>query len=75
MSLVESIQGGISRAIWKGIKHAGTAVAGVATALLLKHLNFPLSDEYQLAVAVFVTGALGTALKMLKDRFPNLAWL
>ena len=75
MGLIETIQGGISRAIWKGVKHAGTAIAGVGSALLLKYFHVPLSDEHQLAIAVFVTGALGTGLKMLKDRFPKLAWL
>ena len=76
MGIIESIEGGISRAIWKGVKHAGTAVAGVGSALLLKYLHVPLSDEHQLAVAVFVTGALGTGLKMIKDRFPKqLGWL
>lgn len=76
MGLIESIQSGISRAIWKGVKHAGTAVAGVATALLVKKLNFELAVDHQLAIAVFVTGALGTGLKMLKDKFPKqLGWL
>lgn len=75
MSLIESIKGGISRAVYKGIKHAGTAIAGVGAALLLKYLNVPLSDEHQLAIAVFITGALGTVLKMLKDRVSYLSWL
>ena len=76
MGLVESIKGGISRAIYKGIKHAGTALAGVATALLLKYLKFPLSEEHQLTIAVAVTGGLGTLLKMAKDKFPKqLGWL
>lgn len=76
MGIIETIESGISRAIWKGVKHAGTAVAGVATALLLKYLKFPLSEEHQLAIAVFVTGALGTGLKMVKDKFPKqLGWL
>ena len=76
MGIIESIQGGVSRAIWKGVKHAGTAVAGLGASLLLKHFNVPLSDEHQLAIAVFVTGALGTCIKMLKDKFPEkLGWL
>lgn len=76
MALIDSIKEGVSRAIYKGIKHAGTALAGVATALLLKYLNFPLSDEHQLAIAVAVTGGLGTLLKLLKDKFPKqLGWL
>jgi hypothetical protein len=76
MGLIESIQSGISRAIWKGVKHAGTAVAGVATALLVKKLNFELSADHQIAIAVAITGVLGTALKMLKDKFPKqFGWL
>lgn len=75
MSLIESIKGGISRAIYKGIKHAGTAIAGVGASLLLKYLNVPLSDEHQLAIAVFITGLLGTGIKMLKDKVPSLSWL
>ncbi len=75
MSLLESIKSGISRAIWKGVKHAGTALAGLLAAFLLKKFNFPLSDEHQVAIAVAVTGGLGTVLKMLKDRFPKLSWL
>jgi hypothetical protein len=76
MGLVETIEGGINRAIYKGIKHAGTAIAGVAAALLLKYLKFPLSDEHQVAIAVAVTGGLGTLLKVVKDKFPKqLGWL
>lgn len=76
MSLLDSIKSGISRSIWKGVKHAGTAVAGVATALLLKKLNFELSADHQVSIAVAVTGGLGMALKMLKDKFPKqLGWL
>lgn len=75
MGWVEAIEGGISRAIWKGVKHAGTAVAGIGSAVLLKYLHFPLSDEHQMAIAVFVTGALGTGLKMLKDKVPAFSWL
>ena len=75
MSIIESIKGGVSRAVWKGVKHAGTALAGVGASLLLKYFNVPLSDEHQLAIAVFVTGALGTAIKLLKDKVPSLSWL
>ena len=76
MSLIDSIKGGISRAIWKGVKHSGTAVAGVAATLLLKKLNFELSAEHQIQIAVAITGALGMALKMAKDKFPKqLGWL
>lgn len=76
MGLIETIEGGISRAIYKGIKHAGTALAGVATALLLKYLHFPLSEEHQLAIAVAVTGMLGSGINLLKQKFPKqLGWL
>lgn len=76
MGIVDSIKSGASRAIWKGAKHAGTAVAGVLATVLLKKLNFELSSEHQLQIALAVTGALGMALKMLKDKFPSkLGWL
>lgn len=76
MGLIETIESGISRAIWKGVKHAGTAAAGVGSALLLKYLHVPLTDEHQVAIAVFVTGALGTLIKLAKDKFPKqLSWL
>lgn len=75
MSIMDSIKSGISRAIWKGVKHAGTAVAGVAATLALKYAGLELSAEHQLYVATAITGLLGTGLKMLKDRFPALAWL
>lgn len=76
MGFSDSIKSGISRAIWKGVKHAGTAVAGVGATFLLNKLKFQLSADHQLAVAVAITGALGTALKMLKDKFPKqLGWL
>jgi len=75
MSILEKIKSGISRAIWKGVKHAGTAVAGFASTLLLKKAGVELSADHQLQIAVIVTGALGTGLKMLKDRFPQLGWL
>lgn len=76
MGLIQTVEGGISRAVWKGVKHAGTAVAGVVTALLLKKFNFPLSEDHQLAIAVAVTGGLGTLLKLVKDKFPKqLGWL
>lgn len=76
MGLVDSIKSGVSRAIWKGVKHAGTAVAGLAAALLLKKLNYELSADHQVAIAVAVTGGLGTALKLVKDKFPKqFGWL
>lgn len=76
MGLMDSVKSGLSRAIWKGVKHAGTAVAGGAAALLLKKLNFELAQEHQVQIAIAITGALGTGLKMLKDRFPKqLGWL
>lgn len=74
--LVDKIKSGVSRAVWKGIKHAGTAVAGGAAALLVNKLGYHLSDVHQAAIAVAVTGFLGSALKMAKDRFPSqLGWL
>lgn len=75
MSIIESIKSGISRAIWKGVKHAGTAVAGVLATLSLKYAGLDLSPEHQLAVATFITGLLGTGLKLLKDKVPALSWL
>jgi hypothetical protein len=76
MSLLDSIKSGVSRAIWKGVKHAGTAIAGFGATFLLNKLHFQLSADHQIAVAVAITGALGTILKMLKDRFPKqLGWL
>lgn len=76
MGLIDSIKGGVSRAIWKGVKHVGTAIAGVGATFLLNKLHFQLSEDHQLAVAVAITGLFGTGLKMLKDRFPNqLGWL
>lgn len=76
MGLIENIQSGISRAIWKGVKHAGTAVVGVLASVLLKKFNFQLAEDHQVAIAVAITGALGTGLKMLKDKFPKqLGWL
>lgn len=75
MGLLDSIKSGISRAIWKGVKHAGTAVVGILATVLLQKFNFQLAEEHQLAIAVAITGALGTGLKMLKDRFPALSWL
>lgn len=76
MSLLDNIKSGVSRAVWKGVKHAGTAVAGVLTTVLLKKLNFQLAEDYQVAIAVAVTGGLGTLLKMAKDKFPKqLGWL
>lgn len=76
MGLIEQIKGGISRVIWKGVKHAGTAAAGIVTVFLMDRLGYSLSAEHQLAVAAAVTGALGSLLKFLKDRFNRqLGWL
>lgn len=75
MSIIDSIKGGISRAIWKGVKHAGTAIAGVMATLALKYINIDIAPEHQLVVATAITGGLGTLLKMLKDRVPSLSWL
>lgn len=75
MRILEKIKSGISRAIWKGIKHAGTALAGVLAAFTVKKFGYEVSLEHQTAIAVAVTGGLGTALKMLKDKFPKLSWL
>lgn len=76
MGLIESIEGGVSRMIWKGVKHAGTALAGVSAALLLKYLRFPLSEEHQLLISVAVTGGLGSLLNLVKQKFPaQLGWL
>lgn len=75
MGIIESIKSGISRAIWKGVKHAGTAVAGVAATLALKYVGLEISTENQLLVATFITGLLGAGLKLLKDKVPSLGWL
>jgi len=76
MGIIESIESGISRAVWKGVKHAGTAIVGVLASILLKKFNFQLAEDHQVAIAVAITGALGTLLKMIKDKFPKqLGWL
>lgn len=75
MGLTDSIKGGVSRAVWKGVKHAGTAVAGVAAALAVKHFSLELSVEQQTGIAVAVTGILGGFLKIAKDKFHALSWL
>lgn len=75
MGLADSIKSGISRAIWKGVKHAGTALAGVLAAFAVKKFGYEISIEQQTAIAVAVTGALGSGLKILKDKFPSLSWL
>lgn len=75
MSLIDSIKSGISRAIWKGVKHAGTAVAGVAATIALKYAGLEIAAEHQLVIATFITGLLGTGLKLLKDKVPSLSWL
>jgi len=75
MSILDSIKSGISRASWKGVKHAGTALAGVLAAFAVKKFGYDISSDQQLQIAVVVTGGLGTGLKMLKDKFPQLSWL
>lgn len=75
MSIIESIKSGVSRAIWKGVKHAGTAIAGVAATLALKYAGLELAVDHQLAIATFITGLLGAGLKVLKDKVPSLSWL
>lgn len=75
MSLIDTIKSGIARAIFKGVKHAGTAVAGVVATLALKYAGLELSAEHQIAIATFITGLLGTGLKLLKDKVPSLSWL
>lgn len=76
MDIVGKVQAGLSRLIWKGVKHAGTAAAGIATALLLHKLNYNLSPEHQGAIALGVSGVLGAGLKKLKDTFPKqLGWM
>jgi hypothetical protein len=75
MGIIESIKGGVSRAIWKGVKHAGTAVGGVVATLALKYVGLEVSVEHQLVIATFITGLLGTGLKLLKDKVPALSWL
>lgn len=76
MGLLDNIKSGISRAIWKGVKHAGTAIVGVVAAVVLKKFNVQIAEDHQLAIAVAISGALGTGLKMLKDKFPKqLGWL
>jgi len=76
MGLIDQIKSGVSRLVWKGVKHAGTAAAGIATVLLLNKLHYDLSPEHQGVVALAVSGSLGAGLKKLKDMFPKqLGWL
>jgi len=76
MGIIDNIKSGLSRVIWKGVKHAGTAAAGIATAVLLKKLHYDLSPDHQALVALTVSGSLGACLKKLKDMFPKqLGWL
>jgi len=76
MGLIENIQGGLSRIIWKGVKHAGTAAAGLATALALKHFHVQLSDEVIASIGVGVSAGIGSGINWLKQAFPTkLGWL
>jgi len=76
MALIDNIKSGVSRAIWKGVKHAGTAVAGFASTIVMKKDGIELSVDHQLQIAVAVTGALGALLKLAKDKLPKqLGWL
>ena len=76
MSLIDNIKSGISRAIWKGVKHSGTAVVGLAAAFALKKFNFQLAEDHQVTLAIAISGALGAGLKLDKDKLPKqLGWL
>ena len=76
MSIIDSIKSGISRAIWKGVKHAGTAIVGIAASFAIKKFNYQLPEDQQIAIAIAISGLFGTGLKMVKDKFPKqLGWL
>lgn len=76
MSWKEDIQVKAHEVAIKLVKHAGTAAAGLAAALLLKHFHVALAADHQVAIAVFVSGILGSGLNFLHQKFPNqLGWL
>lgn len=62
--------------IGKGIKHAATALVGLSAALIMKYTHIPLSDEHQASLAVLFAGAMGAALNIVKQKYPNqFGWL
>ena len=74
--ILVKIQGGLSRVIWKGVKHAGTASAGLATAMALKYFHVQLSDEIIASIGVGVSAGIGAGINWLKQAFPTkLGWL
>lgn len=76
MGLVDKLGTGVSRIVWKGVKHAGTAVAGFLSTVAMKKVGIELSPDHQLQIAVAVTGALGALLKLAKNKLPKqLGWL
>jgi hypothetical protein len=76
MSIVDQVELSISQALQKGIKAAGTMVAGYASTILMKKLGMQLDASQQVAIAVAVTGALTSIRNILKQKFPaQLGWL
>lgn len=75
MTFQEDIKMKIHEWVYKGIKHAGTAIVGALSAAALKKFHVQIAEEHQLALAVAISGGLGSILNMIKQRFPNLSWL
>ena len=76
MSIVEQVEVSISTALQKGIKAAGTALAGYASTLVMKKFGIQMSPEQQLYIATAVTGGLTALRNVLKTKYPaQLGWL
>jgi hypothetical protein len=73
---VNMIESKLHDFLWKLVKHAGTAAAGFASALLAKKLGVTLSDANVLEIAAVVSGILGGILNWVKRKWPlKFGWL
>lgn len=76
MTLQDDIKLKLHDVIYKGVKHAGTLIAGVVAMQAVKHFGITITDAQKLEIAGGVAFALGAFANILKQKFPGqLGWL
>ena len=75
MNVVTDVEFKVSTMLQKGIVTAGTAAAAVAATQIAKHFGVQMDATQQTAIAVAVTGILGSLRNLLKQKVSWLGWL
>ena len=75
MNVVTDVEFKISTMLQKGLVTAGTAGAALLATQIAKHFGVQMDVGQQAAVAIAVTGILGSLRNLLKQKVSWLGWL